>query len=241
MIQKTTGLVLHTIKYSDSSVISHIYTEHLGRQSFMISGARRKKSPARINLLQHLSILDMEVYFKQSRDLQRIREFRLKETFSSIPWHPVKNAVAIFISEILYKTLREEEPNITLFSYLINTIKIFDLSESGFANFHLLFLMGLARHLGFSLQNNYSSQNEFFDIENARFTRNEPLHNHFISAPASRYLHEVMQCSFEEMDKIKLNAKMRNVLLEGILAYYRFHISGMGQIKSYAVLKEVFN
>lgn len=232
---------MHTIKYSDNSVISHIYTEHFGRQSFIISGARRKKSPARINLLQHLSILDMEVYFKQSRDLQRIKEFRLHETFSSIPWHPVKNAVALFISEILYKTLKEEESNIPMFSYLINAIKMFDLSERGYANFHLLFLLGFTRHLGFSPHNNYSALKEYFDIENGCFTGKAPVHDYYIYGPASRYLHDLMECSFEEMDKIKLNAKMRNIILEGILAYYRFHVSGMGQIKSYAVLKEVFN
>jgi DNA repair protein RecO (recombination protein O) len=240
MIYKTRGLVIHTIKYTDNSVISHIYTEHFGRKSFMISGARGKKSPARINLLQHLSILDMEVYIKQKRDLQRVKEIKLHETFTSLPWHPGKNAVALFISEFLYRTLQEEESNPNLFSYLINAIKIFDLSESGYANFHLLFLLGLSRYLGFFPQNNYSASKEIFDMENARFTDAQPLHPHFILPPASRQLHEIMACPLEDMSRLKLNSSMRNLVLNGIIDYYRYHLPGMGQMKSISVLREIF-
>jgi DNA repair protein RecO (recombination protein O) len=240
MIHKTRGLVLHTIKYTDNSVISHIYTEHFGRQSFLVNSARGKKSTSRINLLQHLSLLEMEVYFKQTRDMQRIKEIRLHENFTSIPYHPVKNAVALFISEILYRTIQEQEENIPLFEYLFNSIKIFDLSQEGYANFHLLFLLGLSRHLGFYPRNNYSSSKQFFDIENARFTESKPQHPHFIAPPASYHLSSIMECTFEEMGGIGLNALMRNMLVTGLLDYYRFHIAGMGPVKSFAVLKEIF-
>ncbi len=241
MIQKTRGVVLHTIKYTDNSVISHVYTENFGRQSFIITGTRGKKSTTRINLLQHLSILEMEIYIKQNRELQRIKEIKLHENFSSIPYNPVKNAIALFVSEILYKTLQEQESNFTLFSYLLNSIKILDLSERGYANFHLLFLLGFSRHLGFYPQNNYSPSAEIFDIENARFTGIQPLHTHFIPPPASRYIPVFMKSSLGEMDNIKLNADTRNILLEGILDYYRVHVTGMKTIKSFSVLKEVFN
>ncbi len=240
MIQKTRGLVIHTIKYTDNSVISHIYTENFGRQSFLIKGTRGKKSPVRINLLQHLSILEMEVYIKQMRDLQRIKEIGLHENLSSILSDPVKNAVALFVAELLYRSLQEQESNLPLFSYLLNAIKILDLSGKGYANFHLLFLMGLTRHLGFSPRNNYTSSKKYFDMENAAFTEKQPLHPCFISPPASRYLPSLMNCSFEEMDSIKLNSDMRNILVTGLLDYYRFHLPGMGQFKSLPVLQEIF-
>jgi DNA repair protein RecO (recombination protein O) len=240
MLHKTRGIVLHTMKYTDNSVISHIYTEHFGRMSFMISGARGKKSSARINLLQHLSILDMEVYIKQTRDLQRVKEIRLNQHFSSVPYQPVKNTIALFVSEVLYKTLQEEEANQNLFSYLVNAILIFDLSGSGYANFHLVFLLGLTRYLGFLPQNNFSESTGFFDIENARFTVSQPMHPHYISAPSTSMLSELMRCTFEEMGRVRMKSEQRNVLLTSILDYYRFHLPGMGRIKSFDVLKEVF-
>ncbi len=241
MIHKTRGLVLHTIKYTDNSVISHIYTEAFGRLSFLLSGTRGKKSPVRINLLQHLSILEMEIYIKQTRDLQRAKEIKLHENFSSIPYNPVKNAVALFLAEILYRTLQEQEANLTLFSYLINAIKIFDLTEKGYANFHLLFLLGLTKHLGFFPRNNYTPEKEFFDMENAVFAKTKPLHPYFIAPPASRFLPVLMGFSFEEMDKVKLNGAMRNILVAGILDFYRFHLPGMGEVKSFPVLRDIFN
>jgi len=241
MLQKTRGLVLHNIKYSDSSIISHIYTEGFGRMSFLITGTRGKKSSVRINLLGHLSILEMEVYIKQSRDLQRVKEIRLHENFSSIPYDPVKNAVALFISEILYRTLQEQEKNLPLFSFLVNAIKIFDISERGFANFHLIFLIGLTRHLGFFPQNNYSPLKEYFDIENALFTDKQPVNPYFISPPESRYLSELMSSTFGMMDKVKLNGALRNSLVTGLLDYYRFHLPGMGKLKSISVMKEIFD
>ena len=241
MIHKTRGLVLHNIKYTDNSVISHIYTEDFGRMPFIVNGTRGKKSPVRINLLQHLSILDMEVYIKRSRELQRVKEIRLHENFSTIPWNPVKSAVALFVSEILYRTLQEQESNPNLFSYLINSIKILDLSESGYANFHLIFLLGLTRHLGFFPRNNYTPATGFFDLEDAVFTRARPMHPHFIAPPASRFLPVLMSCSFDEMDKVKLNGAMRNSLVSGLLDFYRLHLPGTGEVKSFPVLRDIFN
>ncbi len=240
MIHKTKGLVIHTLKYTDNSVISHIYTEKFGRQSFLINGMRGKRSNKRINFLQHLSILEMEVYFKQNRDLQRIKEIELSENFFSIPYDPVKNAVALFLSEVIYRTLYEQEPNETLFSYLVNAIKILDLADKGYANFHLIFLLGYARHLGFSPDNNYSASKEYFDIENARFTGKKYMNTYFIEPPASRILSQIMECTFENMDSLRLNSGMRNMLVSRILDYYRFHVAGMGTLKSFQVLKEVF-
>ncbi len=240
MVEKTRGIVIHTIKYNDNSVISHIYTEGFGRQSFIVKGTRSKKSTVRINLLQHLSILEMEVYMKQNRDLQRIREMKLHETFSEIPYNPVKNAIAMFVAEVLFRTLQEQEANRAMFSFLLNAIKILDLSESGYANFHLVFLMGLSRHLGFYPRNNYSNTREFFDMENAVFTEQKPLQPYFIAPPASRLLPVLMGCTFEEMDRVKLNSGLRNELVTGLLDFYRYHLPGMGVVRSLPVLQEVF-
>ncbi len=146
----------------------------------------------------------------------------------------------MFVTEILYRTLQEQESNLPLFTYLVNAIKILDLADKGYANFHLIFLIGFCRHLGFSPQNNYCLKNQYFDIENALFINKQPLHQHFIPPPASHYLSTVMECSFENMDKLRLNSTLRNTLVTGILDYYRFHVAGMGQFKSFSVLKEIF-
>ena len=44
MLATTEGIVLHTIKYGESSVIATIYTRDFGRQSYLVNAAHGKHS-----------------------------------------------------------------------------------------------------------------------------------------------------------------------------------------------------
>ena len=54
----------------------------------------------------------------------------------------------MFISELLYKTLKEEEANPALFDFLINAIQLLDIKDEGIQNFHLVFLLHYMKYLG---------------------------------------------------------------------------------------------
>ena len=43
MLQKTKGIVLHTLKYNDTSIIVDMYTELSGRTSFLVPVPRSRK------------------------------------------------------------------------------------------------------------------------------------------------------------------------------------------------------
>ncbi len=64
MLIKVRGIVLHHIKYKESSAIVHMYTDLHGRQSYIINNVRGKKGQHRANMLQPLFFLEMEVYHK---------------------------------------------------------------------------------------------------------------------------------------------------------------------------------
>src|SRR6056297_3707722 len=170
MIQSTRGIVLHSFKYGETGIICNIYTETHGKVAFLVQGARKHKAKLKANLFQPLFLLDLEVYYKEKRQLQKIREARNAHPFQSIPYDFRKRTIALFIAEVLYKSLQEEESNPPLFSYLINQIKMLDLKEEGLANFHLYFLIHLSKYLGFFPQNNYSRSFTFFDMQNGKFT-----------------------------------------------------------------------
>jgi len=74
MIRKTRGIVLHTTRYGESSLVVHCYTEQYGRQSYMIKGIRKSRKQNRSNLFQPLFILDFEIYHKDSREIQLVKE-----------------------------------------------------------------------------------------------------------------------------------------------------------------------
>jgi len=241
MIQKTRGIVLHHIKYSETSVIATIYTEKFGRQSFLIKGVRSKKATVKANILQPLFLLDLEVYFKSSRDLQSVKEVRNAFVFSSIPYDLRKSSIALFIAEILYKTIREQEANNELFEYLYHTIQMLDLKPSGISNFHLYFLIQLTKYLGFYPANSYSEINPYFDLQNGSFVTIKPMHNSYLNPELSVILSNMLPFSENQHAEITMNYTQRTNLLDKIIDYYCLHNEGLTNVKSLTVLKDVFH
>jgi DNA repair protein RecO (recombination protein O) len=241
MLYKTRGIVLHYIKYSETSVIVTIYTERFGRQAYIINGVRSKKAKIKANILQPLFLLDMEVYYKPKRDLQRVKEVQNAVVFSSLPYDIRKSTVAIFIAEIIYKAIQEQESNLELFEYLYNSVQILDLKESGLSVFHIYFLIQLSKYLGFFPNNNYSEEKCFFDLKAGAFMQIRPFHTSFLDKEHSLIFSQLMNFSADQHESLKIAYKERIELLEKIIEYYRLHNTGISEIKSMSVLKEVFH
>ncbi len=241
MLYKTRGIVLHYIKYSETSVIVTIYTERFGRQSYIINGVRSKKAKIKANILQPLFLLDMEVYHKPKRDLQRVKEAQNAVVFSSLPYDIRKSALAIFIAEIIYRAIQEQEPNAELFEYMYNSVQMLDLKESGLSIFHIYFLIHLSKYLGFFPNNNYSEEKCYFDLKAGAFMQIKPFHTLFLDKEQSLIFSQLMDFSADQHASIKISYKEMTELLEKIIEYYRLHNTGISEIKSMSVLKEVFH
>ena len=109
MLAATEGIVLHYIKYGESSVIATIYTKDFGRQTYIINAARSKKSQNKAGILQPLFLVDLVTYQKQTREMQRIKEIKNTPVYQNIPFQVAKSSQAIFLAEMLYKTLMAQE------------------------------------------------------------------------------------------------------------------------------------
>jgi len=240
MLYKTRGIVLNHIKYSETSVIVTIYTESFGRQSYIINGVRSKKAKIKANIFQPLFLLNMEVYHKPKRDLQRVKEIQNAFVFSALPYDLRKSTLAIFIAEILYKTIQEQESNRELFEYLFNSIQLLDLKEKGLSNFHIYFLIHLTKYLGFFPNNNYSETNCYFDLKAGNFVQIKPMH-FYLDKDQSIIFNQMLKFSGDQHEDLKMEYKKRIQLLEKILEYYTLHNEGVKSIKSLDVFKEVFH
>lgn len=241
MLHKTRGIVLNHIKYSETSIIVTIYTEVFGRQAYIINGVRGKKSRIKANLFQPLFLLDMEVYHKPRRDLQRAKEIQNASIFSTIPYDLRKSTLAIFIAEILYKTIQEHEPNGELFNYLYNSIQLLDIKENGIANYHIYFLLHLTKYLGFFPENNYSLNNCYFDLKAGGFVQLKPVHFSFLENDLSAIFSQMLTFSENQHENLHIDYKSRMQILEKMIEYYILHNEGIKSIKSLEVLKEVFH
>ena len=240
MISKTRGIVLHQIRYSDSGIIVYLYTREFGRQTILLKGLRNKKSGRHNVFFQPMFILDMEMYYKEGRSMQSIKEFSVEYALSDIHSDIKKSSVAIFLGEFLYGVLREETPNTGLFDFIEESIIYFDEKRIGFANFHIAFLAGLSSFLGFEPSPFADAGVSYFDLQNGIFVKMPPVHGEYAGREISEKLYAFFSSSFDEIEKISLTGSMRNEILETLLKYYSIHLPGLRHFKSLEILKEVF-
>lgn len=241
MLQKTRGIVLHSLKYGDTGLITTIYTELHGRLSFIMQGIHGKKSAVKANLLRQFSLLEMEVDFKQGRDLQRVRELKIHTPFQTIPYQIAKSTQVLFLAEILNKVLREEEAHPELFEFIFSSILILDLMEDGISNFHLIFLIQLTRFLGFAPTNNYAPEYRFFDMIVGKFVLMPPEHPRHLKEIGSSTLHELLQTNYQNSADLKLTSELRVSMLTFLLDYYELHLGNKLSVKSLEIVRDILH
>ncbi|KAA6349711.1 DNA repair protein RecO [termite gut metagenome] len=242
MLQKTVGIVLHTLKYNDASNIVEIYTELCGRASFAVSASRSKKMEVKPMLFQPLTLIEFEAEIRPTNNIYRIKEAKNFMPFTSIPYHPYKSAISLFLAEFLYHAIREETENRLLFAYLRHTIALLDEIKEKYANFHLVFLMHFSRFLGLYPNLNNYHEGDYFDMLNAVFTSEKPqLHASFIHPEEASHLPVLIRMNYKTMHLYRMNRTERIRCLTMINEYYRIHLPGFPELKSLKVLQELFD
>lgn len=229
MLHKTRGIALNYIRYRESSIIAKVYTESFGIQSYIVNGVRSSKSKTnKIALFQPLTLLDMVVYHKSKEDtIHRISEMKCYAPFQSLPYDMYKSSLAMFTTEILGKTLKEEETNEPLFQFIENSVLYLDEASGGFENFHIQFLLQLASYLGFGIET-------IDDLEG------ELRENHYPHIADTRELQVTHQLLMEPYGTVVALDRSRRVdILEKLLFFYKIHMDTLGGIRSLDVLKEV--
>lgn len=240
MLQKTRGIVLHTVKFGESSLIVHTYTERFGRQSLMIKGVRKSRKQSRSNLFQPLFLLDLEIYHKESRDIHLIGNVSRSVPLNNIPYDHVLSTQALFMAEVLYRVLKEEESNPMLFHFLESSVQYLDSLEEPSPDFHILFLFQLTKHLGFYPVNNYSDQNPYFDLIKGSFKPFLKDEMTQLSRHAGNLFSQFMGMEYHSLEVTRFNHHQRNQVLRELLRFYRYHNEGMGEVRSAEVLTGLF-
>lgn len=238
---KTTGIVLHSVKYSDSANIITMYTRQFGRVAYMVYGVNKKKSVCRAALLQPLSLVEIDVFHVPNKEIQRIKEIRIAYPFAGIPYDAFKNAIALFVSEVLFRTLRQTECDESLFQFLENSIQQLDCCTNGVSNFHLVFMLNLTLYLGFEPNRDSNSALHYFDLLNGAFLSEKPLHIHYLKPDVSVDIAALMQTDYTNMHHLNFTRKRRTEILETLVEYFRLHVPDFYGLHSLAVMKNLFD
>lgn len=240
MITKTPGIVLRTVKYSDKSSIATVYTREFGRVSFIIHGISRRKSGVKSAFFLPLSIVEINTTYHPGKEVQQLQDIRIEQSLTGLYHNPVKNAITLFLAELLYKTLRQPEADESTFDFLQQAIQLLDLSEDGIANFHLVFMIKLSKYLGFE-PNGDEAKASYFDLLNGVFLSSRPIHNHFVNPEMTHIFASILHVNFDNMHTIDLSRTKRNELLNYLIDYYKLHMPDFHGLNATAVLHEIFN
>lgn len=238
MLVKTKGIVLTSLKYGDSDLIVKCLTEE-GMKSYMLKriyGSKSKK--IKLAYFQPLSLLELTANHNQKGRLNSLREVRSSYLYKSISSNILKQSIALFLAEVLASSIKEEEPDQSLFEFVHKALIWLD-THTKVANFHLLFLFHLTRFLGFYPDTKHSEE-EYFDLIEGSFSQIRP-HNPFLDKEKLVLFRSLIGINFDEVLGLRWNADKRQVLLEVLLIYYEFHLPGFKKPRSLNVLKDVFN
>ena len=241
MIHRTKGIVLRTVKYGETSIVVNIFTELFGIRSYLVNGVRSAGKTAKASFFQPTSLLEMEVYHNELKNLQRIKEFKWSYLYKNILSDVTKNAVALYMIELLQKSLKQPENNNDLFQFSEDALMQLDIADNAVtANFPLYFGLHLSYFLGFRLEDDYAEDNSILDLQEGAFIKAIPHHPHYLEEDQSFYISQFLKVQHpDELMEIKLNKVIRRKMLFALQNFYGLHIQDFGIMKTLPILHEI--
>lgn len=239
MYEKTCGIVLHALRYGEDSMIVDVLTQTRGALSFMVRVPKSHKSHIRSRLLSPLNILQIDMDYRQGKNMQRIRDLQMAYAYESIPYEPMKQWVALFLGEVLYHALKHEDCNDRLFTFLFHSLRWFDAARKDYVNFHLTLLIKLTRYLGFWPNCEGIARGLFFDLREGEFVSFRPHHGFCLETDEAEWVPRLLRMNYATMRYFRMNRQQRNRALDMVCQYYRLHVPEFPVLKSLDVLKEV--
>jgi len=242
---KTKGIVLRTVKYGETSIITTVYTELFGLQSYIVKGVRQssKKTQSKANYFQPAAILQMEVYHNEFKQLQFVKEFQWANIYNTIFFNVIRNAVAVYVVELLQHCIKQPEANPELFYLTEEILLTVDTSnETIVANIPLYFTLQLSSALGFLIHGNFSSSNNILDLKEGTFTSNTPTHTNYVTDEEAATIFTLISIkNIADLKNIQFNKIQRRKILQHLQTFMVLHVEGFAQLRSIDVLQQIIS
>lgn len=236
ILEKTEAIVIQSIRYGDSSLIVKMLTEEYGMQSYMVKGVYGSRSKFRPALFQNMTILDI-VATQNKSSLAFIKEISLSHHYTNLFFDIKKSSILLFVSELLSKSITESETDKMLFNYIKKSMMWLDTAEANYANFPLVFAMGLCRYLGFFPNIDSYEEGFHFDILDGRFRKDQNI-IYPVDKEISKCFYEMCMQDIDRMN-LAIDNKKRLLLLDVVVSYFKLHFDNIKEIQSYGILHEI--
>lgn len=239
MISTSKAIVLKTIKYGDTSLIIHVFTKEHGKIAFIVKGARKVKTKIKANIIQPLSILEIQYRLNSKKEIQLLTEARLLYIYKSIPVDMVKTAMALYLLELINRSIRSKEENTGLFTFLYQFLLALD-DVSNYSNWHFIFMLECTKYLGFYPQNNYSEDKCHFDPELGIFEELKVVSFQFDKS-VSLALSQLLFSDLWQAHLLQIPKPTAKKLLSELERFFGLHVPNFSEIRSLEVYRQVFS
>ena len=216
MTQNTELIVLHTTKFGENSLVVHTLSKDYGRRSFLVKGAGKKSM---MSLFLPLNVLEADILETNKSTLFTARSLTAKHPLLGIRNNMFKNSMTMFMSEVLYRVVKDGAYEQGLFEWCEKDILLLDAIQIDFSNFHIRFLLELTVALGFSPESQ-----DLMPFVGEHY----PVVEKFMTLP------------FADSMLIPMNGAARNEIAEEILRYIEYHTESSVNVNSLKVLRELF-
>ena len=236
MLEKTEGILFKSVRYSDTSLIVKLFTRKFGYVSFLVQGARSSKNKQKGNLLQPMNILELDLYWREQKNLLKLKEYNIAYIYRELPMDFVKQSIGIFAVEVVSKCIKEHEQNEPLYDYLRDFLVEVDIVSQDNEYFPLLFLWNVSRLLGFEPSKDHADGN-YFSLAAGIF---EPVPLQ-VEQTLSKSESELFKRFLEGVNsrQFAFTGKERKIVLEIWLQYFQWHVPDFSGIQSPKILHEV--
>ena len=235
----TKAIVFSSLKYGDTSLIVKAFTQTDGLKSYMLKGIlTAKKGKLKAAYFLPLTQLELVANHRNKGTLESIREARVTYHYQTLQTHMAKNAITLFLAEMLGNSIQEEESNEGLFHFLEVALQWLDHSNE-FSNFHIYLLIHLTRYLGFYPDTQNIAMPCFDLLEGAFIER--PNLNPNLSESNLEFFKRFLGINFDAIHTIKMTKANRQQLLKSVVLYFELHLHGFKKPRSLAILNEVFS
>lgn len=238
MLVSTKGIVLHSTKYADTSVIVKIFTREFGNQSFIVKGAFRKNNKFHVSTFAPLAILEISYDDSSRSSLKFLRDVTPIALNNDLFFNPVKSSIIMFYNEILYKLILDIGQDVELYDFIENELQNLNtLPENNVAVLPIVFLLRLSKIMGYYPEDNYSNQNCCFSLIESRFLPNFAGAEMVVSPESSYWLH-----NFLSSDAVgNVPRHIRTDILKSLVTYFQLHNEHLRKIDSIDVLGVVLH
>lgn len=241
MSEKINGIVLNVRKYNDRNNIVTLYTRERGRLSFISPTGSGKASNVRRARLQPLAVVTTDLSFKASTELQRLGSISSARIWNDIYFHPTKRAIALFISEFLYRLLKETASEPPLFDFLVNSFSLFDETKENISDFHIPFLISLLTFTGIKPDTKGYKEGYVFDFESGIFLPEFEAKGPVLRNEEAAAAVWISRINFLNMKRLRFTNANRRQIINVLLNYFSYHFPGLGELKSPDILREIFS